>query len=303
MVSNVLLLPSHVRDFKADVCLYQTFPGFAQSSPSVTFVHDVLFERYPRFFSQRERIYFTYQKWLTRNKSTRLITTTNTVANDLVELGFSADPSAIDVVPLGVNARFKPRAGQSASYLDAIRSKYELPGEYILYVGRLNIRKNVQQLVRAMAELRNRDIPLIIVGKEDSRSPSIEPLIDTLQLQRRVVIHRAVTNEELPAFYSLASVFVFPSFAEGFGIPPLEAMASGTPAVVSNTTALPEVCGDAAWLIDPNSASDIAYAVDTILENSELRRELTEKGFRRSAVFNWDNTVKGIMDSLHRAVK
>jgi glycosyltransferase involved in cell wall biosynthesis len=302
LLSNLLLLPLHFRRLGVGVMVYQTFPSMFSRVPSIAFIHDVLFRDYPQFFSWKERLYFLPLPWLTR-RATRVTATTEFVAGDLVKYRYTGSRSRIDLVPLGVTLNFKPAAEQDAAFLERVRAKFVLPDRYLLYVGRLNVRKNIETLLRALLIMRDGNIPLVIVGKEDSKAPDLHTLLSIPEISRRIILTGGMTDDEVRATYAMATLFCFPSFAEGFGLPPLEAMASGVPAVVANTTSLPEVCGDAAMYIDPSSVESIAGTLDTLLTDQALYNRQRSAGLERVAVYNWTRTGQALMESITKALK
>ncbi|MBK5273826.1 MAG: glycosyltransferase family 4 protein [Desulfuromonadales bacterium] len=174
--------------------------------------------------------------------------------------------------------------------ISSVKSKFGIDGDYILYTGTLEPRKNIPTLIRAYALLRNeRKIThrLVLAGKKGWLYKEILESVRTLGLERDVIFTGFVADEDMPYLYNGAELFVYPSFYEGFGLPPLEAMACGCPVVTSNTSSLPEVVGNAGLMVDPNRPEELAEAMGRILEDSELRAKLREKGLRRSAEFSW----------------
>jgi glycosyltransferase involved in cell wall biosynthesis len=163
-----------------------------------------------------------------------------------------------------------------------------------LYAGNIKPHKNIDRLIEAYSILRRRgveDAKLIIAGEEISRYPALRRLVHRFQLHQHVRFFGFVPDATLAALYRLASVFVFPSLYEGFGLPPLEAMAAGVPVVTSNVSSLPEVVGDAAVLIDPMDAGAIAEAIGRVLGDASLRHELIRRGHARVKTFSWERSV------------
>jgi glycosyltransferase involved in cell wall biosynthesis len=187
----------------------------------------------------------------------------------------------------GVDDRFFQPLDSEAS--DAIRALHELDS-YLLFLSVLSPQKNLEGVIRAFAALDRSDLTLAIAGKEDGLyfQAVIRPLIRALGLERRVATLGVVPAAALPGLYAGAQLFLFPSFAEGFGLPPLEAMACGTPVVASNRTSLPEVLGDAALLVDPERIEDIAAAAARILDDPGLRQTLITRGHERSTRYRWE---------------
>jgi glycosyltransferase involved in cell wall biosynthesis len=288
-----------LKSLHVDVMVYQTFPSLWRNAPSVSFIHDVLFRHYPQFFTWRERLYFSPLSWLTRNRSQRLIATTEFVSNDLFKYRYTNNKSKTDIVPLAVSESYKPAEHHHPTEMTAVKDKYKLPDKYLLFVGRLNVRKNIENLLKAVLLLNDSKIKLVIVGKPDWKTPDLRTILSDPELQKRIILTGAMTDNELTLIYAMARIFCFPSFAEGFGLPPLEAMASGVPVVVSETTALPEVCGNAAIYVNPVRPESIARAIDSLLEDAVLYAMQRERGLERAKEFTWDRSAKAFMRSIN----
>lgn len=302
MLSNVFLLSGKLKSLGVDVMVYQTFPSLIHAAPAISFIHDVLFRRFPQFFTWKERLYFSVMSWLNRNRSDRLIATTEYVSNDLLLYNYTNAESQIDIVPLAVNKAYKPIEYQDPKKLSEVKDRYKLPDQFLLYVGRLNVRKNIENLLKAILLLHDSQIQLVIVGKADWKTPDLKSILSSLEMENRIIMTGTMTDDELILTYSMARIFCFPSFAEGFGLPPLEAMASGVPVIVSETTALPEVCGNAAVYINPHKPEDIAHAIDLLLEDREFYTAQRSKGLQKAEQFTWTLSAKAFMKSIHNAV-
>jgi glycosyltransferase involved in cell wall biosynthesis len=198
-----------------------------------------------------------------------------------------------------VNPRFRP-AGPEA--LAAVRQKYDLPERFILYVGTIEPRKNLTALLEAYAALMERlsvcdlrpalsDVRLVIVGKKGWLYEGFFRRLHELGLEDRVLFTGYVPDEDLPAIYSAADLFVFPSLYEGFGLPVLEAMACGTPVIASNASSLPEVAGEAGIMIAPHDVRGLAEAMERLLMDKQLRAELRARGLERAKQFTWERAA------------
>lgn len=302
MLSNIFVVPSIAKKMKVDVMVFQTFPSLQGKIPAIAFIHDVLFRDYPQFFTWKERLYFKPLPFLTR-RATRLTATTEFVSNKLVDYNYTYSRSKIDIVPLAVSPKFKCIEKFDSEYLKTIKEKFRLPDEFLLFVGRLNVRKNIETLFKALPLLENKTIPLIIVGEPDWKVPDLKRMISLPDLKNRILITGRMTDEELTATYAMSKIFCFPSFAEGFGLPPLEAMASGIPVVVSNSTSFPEVCGDAGVYVNPAQAESIAHAINSLLSDAELYSQKKQKGFARAAKYTWELSAHAMMQSIFKATK
>jgi glycosyltransferase involved in cell wall biosynthesis len=200
-------------------------------------------------------------------------------------LGLAAE--RIAVIPEGVEAHFRPVPDCPARR--ATLARYGIAPPYLLYLGGINARKNVARLLEAYARLRERrpGIALVIAGKRQWLTGEIDATFERLALGDAVRFTGYVEDADLPALYSAAEAFVFPSLYEGFGLPPLEAMACGTPVVTSRVSALPELVGDAAVMIDPYDVPGLAAAIERVLTDDALRTDLRRRGLARSCQFTW----------------
>jgi glycosyltransferase involved in cell wall biosynthesis len=180
-----------------------------------------------------------------------------------------------------------------------VRERYQLHDEFVLYAGNVKPHKNLERLIEAFHLVRNRGLDhlkLVLIGDEISRYTALRRAVHRHQLHKYVRFLGYMPEETLAVMYRLAGVFVFPSLYEGFGLPPLEAMASGTPVVTSNVSSLPEVAGDAAVLVDPYDATAIASGIYDVLTNEELRRDLRRRGVARAGQFSWESSARRVRE-------
>jgi glycosyltransferase involved in cell wall biosynthesis len=301
MLSNLFVLPSYAKQLNLDAVLFQTFSPKGKSFKSIVFIHDVLFKNYPEHFTWKERLYFKPLKW-TIVLADRIVTTTEYVSNELRRFHFVKSTQHVDIVPLGIKNIFKSRHQHGTEFLKMVKEKYNLPGEYILFVGRLNSRKNIQGVIKALSLLDDTSISVVIAGDRSWKKAPIRKLTSDKRIRERIIFTGAVTDEELGAIYAMAKIFCFPSFAEGFGLPPLEAMASGIPVIVSDNTAMPEVCDKAALFIDPHDPRTIAEKMNDLLQNDSLYNQKVTEGLHWSSQYSWRRTAEGIMKSIFAAV-
>lgn len=205
---------------------------------------------------------------------------------------FDVPPEKISVIPLGVDQRwFGPLA---SDVIGQTLRRYGLPDQFFLFVGTLQPRKNIARVIEAYRSLRpgvSNRVPLVIVGGAGWQCEQIVDALVSGAYGRSVVWLRHVPDDDLLALVKAATALVFPSLYEGFGLPVLEAFAAGTPVITSNGTALPEVAGDAAMLVDPRDTGAIAAAMLDVLENPELVNSLREKGYLRARAHSWDATA------------
>jgi glycosyltransferase involved in cell wall biosynthesis len=207
---------------------------------------------------------------------------------------------------------FAPVHGEEFAYpsnypaeIQRVLDRYRIHYPFLLYVGRTNPQKNIPRLVEAFAVLRGeiqdhplyRDLRLLIIGDEISRYPALRHAVIQSRVEDTVRFLGFVPIDTLRAFYQAASAFVFPSLYEGFGLPPLEAMACGTPVVCSHVNSLPEVVGDAAEIVNPENVFDIARGIREVLLDLPRRKQLVERGFEQARRFNWERTAQQVLDA------
>lgn len=298
MLSNLFVLPYRANKLKLDGVIFQNFSSIWGKYKKIVYVHDVLFLSYPEYYSNIERLYFSPMAYLA-NRSDLIITISESEKQRLIEHGVR---TRIDVVYNGVSKKFKEKKFFDENSLKSAAEKYKLPAEFMLYVGRLNIRKNISNLLKALPYLKS-SLPLVIVGAKDWKMFNVDELIDKLNIKDRVIFTGSVSDDELVLIYSLAKIFCFPSFAEGFGLPAIEAMASGVPVVVSNTTSLPEVCGEAGNYTDPNIPEEIARRIDELACNESLYKQKKYLGLKRAEEFSWENSANRLINLTKSIIK
>jgi glycosyltransferase involved in cell wall biosynthesis len=267
---------------------------------SVTTIPDILFERFPEFFS-------SWEGWRSRRlipwsarRADHIITVSHYSRNEIINT-YGIHPDKISVIYEPPRGEF--RVMNRDECRSRIESKYRISGQFILYVGRLQARKNILRLVEAFAELSHRGIEekLVLVGRRDWLAERVMSRVDELGLSGRVVCTGYVDWDDLPVFYNAAELFVFPSICEGFGAPVVEAMACGIPVVTSYGSSLEEVVDGAAVLADPYSVRSIASGIEVLLSDRGLRNSLREKGLKRAADFTIDKKAAQTL-SIYRKV-
>jgi len=281
-------LPSLIRHLGLDLfhSPYYIKPYFLPC-PSVVTIYDLIPRLYPQYISPWARGIFEMAIRLATVTSRLVISVSQSAKEDLVRL-LRVPPSKVWVTPLGVDTQFCP-VNEKAIF--NLRQKYDLPEGYILYLGINKPHKNLVRLVEAFAKVKNRR-NLVLAGKEDPRYREVHEVVKQLSLQDRVVFLGQVPEDDLPALYSGAALFVFPSLYEGFGLPLLEAMACGVPVVCSSTSSLPEIAGRAAVMVDPLDVSQLARALERVLGDSDLRASMRQEGLKQAARFSWERTAK-----------
>ncbi|MFA7062340.1 MAG: glycosyltransferase family 1 protein [Pedobacter sp.] len=300
LLSNIFVIPCSAWSLHLDVFVFQNFSPLFSNFKRYTYIHDVLFKTHPQFYTYKERLYLWPLKYLAR-LAHRLCTVSATEKKRMAEIG-CGDDQMIDVVYHGVDEAFMPREKHDRDALQVVAEKYALPDSFILYVGRLNVRKNVFNLLKAIPLLKNSSIPLVIVGGYDWKMTSVDGLIVELGITSRVIFTGPVYGDDLPRIYALATIVSFVSYAESFGLPALEGMASGVPVVVSNRTCLPEICSDAALYAEPDRPAEIAEMIDKLLDNKQLWQQQRVKGLKRASDFTWKKSAEHLLKSVYRTV-
>jgi len=260
--------------------------------PVVVTVHDVAPFLYPRVLPPLLR--FRYRRQFARAlQGAERVITVSQILNSALNIYAHADPAKIRVIHNGVSPRFTPHIDPKTKA--AARRRHGLPERYVLWVGDFRPEKNVLLLVQAWARLNRRlaDLPpLVLAGEKRGQYRMIKDEAEKLGLAGKVLFPGYIPDDDLPALYSAALLFVFPSLYEGFGLPPLEAMACGTPCVVSNSSSLPEVAGSAALLFNPTSLENFEDCVARALLDEELRENLRQAGLRQAATFSWSRAAE-----------
>lgn len=286
-------IPQVLRSLGADLyhSSYYLMP-YLPGIPAVLTVYDVIPLRYPAFSSARSRLLFRVTSKLALRAARHVIAITENARQDFIaEFGIRSE--RITAIPLAADLAFRP---QPQHAVESLRAKYRLPGRFVLYLGSNKPHKNLLGLVDAWGELLRAGAPgseaeLVVAGAWDERYPEARRLAESRQ-HGRVRWLGPVSDADLPALYAAATVFVFPSRFEGFGLPVIEAMACGTPVICSDVAALPEVAGDAAVLVDPVDKASLVEALQRVLSDEALRAGLRERGLARAAQYSWTRTAE-----------
>lgn len=262
-------------------------------------IHDVLYETHPQFFTP---FFVWHSRWTGRRAAQRaalLFTVSEFSRRELVRL-YDLQQERIAITCNGVDfQRFKP----GAEGAERVRALGLEPGGYLLTLGRLEPRKNHGTLLRAYARLGTDAPPLVIVGQRDFRHGEVFDEVQRLQLQARVHLLEHVDDVTLPAVLRHARLFVYPAWAEGFGMPVAEAMASGVPVLTSNTTSLPEVAGPGAALFDPGSEVAVAQALERMLLDPALRQQMVQAGLQHVRQYDWQRAASVFVGSLRQFLR
>ncbi|MDP4185870.1 MAG: glycosyltransferase family 1 protein [Bacteroidota bacterium] len=281
--------------------LSHELPFFIENSgiPALVTIHDLIFLRYPQFYKLTDRQIYGNKFRHACNRASRIIAVSQQTRNDLIEF-WNIDPNRIDVVYQSCNPIFYERVPERDKI--TIRERYELPREFILSVGAVERRKNILTLIRAMEEF-NIDYPLVIVGRPTEYMNEIKNYLKGKKIGERVYFVHHVPTMVLPAFYQMARAFVYPSFFEGFGIPIIEALASGTPVITSRGGCFPEAGGPGTLYVDPNSAEELADSLEKVLHNETLRARMIAEGQEYAMNFTESKFASGVMDCYRHTLQ
>jgi glycosyltransferase involved in cell wall biosynthesis len=298
-----LVFPFHLARGHFDLSHSLAFVSpLASSIPCVVTVYDLGFVLFPEYFRPLNRIYLTWGTRMSARRASRIIALSESTKRDLVRL-LRLTPDKIDVIPPGVEPEFFTNGDGNA--VERFRHAKNLPDHFVLFVGTREPRKNIPTLIRAFAHAKARkQLPhqLVIVGGRGWKDEAIARAIEENGVRRDVMLPGFVPAEELPYWYRAADAFVYPSQYEGFGIPPLEAMAAGTPVIAGNLSSLPEAVGDAALLVEPRDETALEEALVEVIADQRLREDLRAKGVDRARQFTWERAAQATAATYRRAL-
>lgn len=279
-------------------------PPLYPSIPTVVTIHDLIPLILPAYKGSILVRFYTRLVSMAAKRAAAIITDSHSSKRDIINL-LNIPGEKVQVIPLAADERFKPGVGTAA--LDRVRRRYSLPQEFILYLGGFDQRKNLNTLFQGFMGLKERlgdRCPLVIAGTLPSEDtaffPHPRPLAEEVGVSDSVRFIGWVSEEEKPALYSLATLFLYPSLYEGFGLPPLEAMACGTPVIASNAASLPEVVGDGGVLVDPQEPAAWAEAMVSLLTSPQRREELSAKAVEQAQKFSWQRTARETLEAYQQ---
>jgi len=270
-------------------------PPHRPSCKSVITVHDLAFLLYPHFLTKESARYYGHIDQAVR-WTDHIISVSESTKRDTIEhLGVPEDK--ITVVYEAANPIFRPLDRAAAK--EEVRNRHGVDGPFVLFVSTIEPRKNVPTLLRALHQLQQcykEDIRLVLAGGKGWLFEDAFAVVEDLKLDERVHFLGRVSSDDLLYLYNAAEMLAHPAFYEGFGLPPLEAMACGLPVVVSDVASLPEVVGDAGLLIDPHNVDELTVGMWRLLNNSDLWKEMREKGLRQASRFSWERAARETLD-------
>ena len=262
---------------------------------AVVTIHDCIHLMFPQYLPNRlAHLYARSFMWTATHQAARILTVSEASKRDILRF-FAIPEKKVRVIYNAIDERFLTPPDEATT--ERVRQRYQLDHPFVLYVGNIKPHKNIERIIDAFGRARPdgpSGLKLVIIGDEVSKYPSLRQMVHRHKLDKHVRFLGFQPQETLASFYRLAGAFVFPSLYEGFGLPPLEAMACGTPVITSNVSSLPEVAGDAALLVDPYDVDALARAIVRIFTDPQLRDKLVARGFTRARQFSWADSVSAI---------
>jgi glycosyltransferase involved in cell wall biosynthesis len=274
-----------------------TLPPVRGGTRTIVTVHDLSFLHVPSCFEPPLLDYLRTNVPQAVHRADWVLADSENTRRDVIEL-LGVPAEKVSVIYPGVEPRFRP--GYDRQTLDRVRAKYGLPSRFILSVGTVQPRKNYARLIEAFARLEEPDLRLVIVGGLGWLYEDIFAAIRSMGLEDRVTVTGYVEDVDLPAVYNLAEVFALPSLYEGFGIPPLEAMACGLPVIVADNSSLPEVVGDAGVLVNAYDTASLAEGLTRLLGDPALRQRLSQRGRARAQTFTWRQAAQSLLTTYRQ---
>ena len=274
--------------------------GIHNGNPkTVVTIHDLIFLRLPKNYKYIDRKIYNFKSRYACRFADQIIAISEQTKKDIIEL-YHIDPAKIEVIYQTCDDSFKELL--PADFKETIRQKYHLPEKYILNVGTIEARKNLLLIVQAMTHV-PREYKLVVVGKKQAYAQQVIAEIERLKLTDRVIFLKDIPFADLPAIYQLASIFVYPSFYEGFGIPVIEALYGGIPVIAATGSCLEEAGGPDSLYIDPSNAGELASAINSVISDPVLAAQMREKGLTYAAKFNTLPLAGQLMNCYERLAK
>lgn len=299
-IRNTVIMPIELARRPVDILHVQNVVPLGYRGKLVVTIHDISFEIYPETFPRAMRLRLSMLVKSTARKANLVLTGSENTKKDLIEL-YRIPAEKIEVIPYAHNRIYRPIKDQGQ--IERIKLKYGIHGNFVLYAGTLQPRKNIVGLIKAWDIVRQKyklKYKLVIVGKAGWLYSDILRMIQNHTHSEDIICAGYIRDDEMPFIFNAASVFIHPSFYEGFGLTVLEALACGVPVIASNNSSLPEVVGDAGILINPYNHEEIADAIYKIVTNPELRAHLISEGLQRSEKFSWEYTAQRTLDAYKK---
>ena len=266
--------------------------------PGIVTMHDLIFLKFPQYFDFIDRMIYHIKCRYACKHAERIVAISECTKRDIISF-FHTDPAKIQVIYQSCDDLFKTPANEGIRY--TVRKKYQLPAKYILNVGTIETRKNLITLIKALPEI-DPNYPLVVVGKPTAYKKEVEQEIITLGLTARVIFLQNIPFDDLPTIYQMASLFVYPSLYEGFGIPIIEALYSGVPVVAATGSCLEEAGGPGSRYVDPTDHNGFAAAINEILASQSTQEQMRTEGLTYVQRFNNEIITSEIMDLYKKVI-
>ncbi len=288
-------IPDHINRLNLDI-----YHGLSHELPnqigttkarSIVTIHDLIFLRYPEFYKFPDRvIYYSKFSKACRNAD-KIIAISEQTKQDIVDF-FNIQPQKIEVIYQPINERFFTQVSEEEK--QKATAQHNLPKDFMLYVGTIEERKNLLSVVKALSILKT-DYPLVVIGRQTPYIEKVKAFIQKENMQN-IIFLNSISNDDLHSIYTMAKIVLYPSVFEGFGLPVAEAQACGTPVITSNVSSLPEAGGDAALLVEPTSAEQIAEAIQKLLNYDEFYQQKVQQSLKNAERFTPEQSVKSLMN-------
>ena len=285
----------------------QIFHGLSHEIPfaiqhtkikSIVTIHDLIFLRYPQYYKFIDRKLYEWKSRSACKRANQIIAISEKTKADIIEF-YGINPEKIEVIYQSCDDSFKTAFPQTT--LDKIRTTYKLPQKYLLNVGTIENRKNLKLIVQALKDV-NEEYKLVVIGKKTAYFKEVEKEIKLLGLSNRIIFLKNIPFADLPGIYQMASVFVYPSFYEGFGIPIIEALYSGIPTIAATGSCLEEAGGPDSIYVNPNDPEGLSAAITKVLLSSTLQNEMKEKGLEFVQKFNSPLVTQQLMNCYQKVL-
>ena len=298
----LLTLPGLLRKYNIDVFVgtRHYLPPFNHKIKYLAIVHDLIPLYMPELFTKEHKLRFKIFTDICKHQADAVIAVSNATKKDVVKY-MNIPPKKVHVIYEGANSDFTTERNESS--ITQTMEKYHIDSDYILCLSTVEPRKNMLRTIQAFEQCAQRpgwNYKLVIVGKSGWNNGEIYDYVQTHDVRRHVIFTGYVTDEEVRDIYANASLFVYASLCEGFGIPILEAMQSGIPVITSNLSSMPEVAGDACELIDPYDTDEIRNAMIRVLSSEERRQTMRQRGIRQAAQFSWDQCAQEVLQVIQQ---
>jgi len=291
-------IPYYLKKHKIDVFYSgDTYLSMKTDVPTLIVCHDIAYKHYPLHLRKSHRKYYENNFPKFHHKAQHIVAVSEFTRQDIIKT-YSLDPKKVTVGHNATPTGFAPLAENEK---ENIKKELTDGNPFFIYVGSLHPRKNVVNLIKAFdifKETQNTNHKLVLVGRLAWKNEALKDVYSATKYRDDIILTGHISNEKLPKYLASADALTYVSVFEGFGIPILEGMASGTPVITSNVSSMPEVSGDAALLIDPHDPQSIADGMQKVVEEASLRNVLIEKGYQRIQKFSWDTTAHHIYECL-----